>query len=158
MRDEATLFPDQSPAELLAGAMDLPVEEFVEHLGMAWRPSPEQPHDYDADPTGLGEIFGPWFVLGEPAQVMTRPDCSGPGLEVGRVRGYWAGGEMLQAVDRRSFRPDELTDAKAYVKEVIRLRRRELRHCRYCLTRFGPEGGEGDACWGCQGGWLGVTY
>ena len=158
MRDESSLFAEVLPAELLAESVGLPVEEFVELFGMTWRPAPAQPHDYDADPTGLGDIFGPWYVLGEPEQVMARPDAHGPGIEIGRVRGYRAGGEMLQAVDRRSFRPDELADAKACVQEVIRMRRRELRHCQYCLARFGPEGGEGDACWGCQGGWLGMTH
>ncbi len=158
MRDESTLFPDVSPAERLAESVGLAVEEFVELFGMTWSPAPEQPHDYDGDPTGLGNIFGPWYVLGEPVQVMARPDAHGAGIELGRVRGYWAGGEMLQSVDRRTFSPSQIGSAVSYLKDVVRRRRADLRYCRYCLTQFGPEGGEHDVCWGCQGGWKGVTF
>jgi len=67
------LLTQRTEAEL-ATQMMLATDEFIELFGTGWRQSAPPPHDYDADPSGgLPGLFEPWYVAGEPPQLMLRP-------------------------------------------------------------------------------------
>jgi hypothetical protein len=160
--DEVSLFPDPTPTETLAHVLGLPVDEFVEVFGAGWKSAPEQGHDFDADPSGIGNLFGPWFVAGDPFQLMLRPMDGGAELAV--PVGRWAGAHTLmwQAENRRfvpGFGDALLATALPVVTDVLRRRRGTFRYCRYCRRLTPPEERlEPDVCYGCGTAWRGVIY
>lgn len=160
--DAGTLFDEPSDTEVLARDLRLSVERFVEVFGAGWQPLPQERIDYDADPSGMGELFGPWYMAGEPFQLALRP--TDHGVELGVPVGQWAGAHGLhwQVRDRRlvpGIGEELVTEAPPAVAAVLKRRRSGFRYCRYCRRHVGPEERYAhDICFGCATDWLGVVY
>jgi hypothetical protein len=163
VREEGSqLFPDPAVTERLAHEVGLPLTEFVEIFGGSWRVAEEGGTDFDADPSGSGNLFGPWYLTGEPVQLMLRP--SGREVElavpVGRGGGGVWGRVWLPAAQRTWLPAGEqlLRTARAVVADFLRRRRSSFRYCRYCRVLTPPEDRlESDVCYGCGGRWRGFV-
>ncbi len=160
--DSESLFPpDRTHAQQLAESLALPVEVFVSVFGADWWPAPDAGHDFDADPSGSGLWFGPWFASGEPMQLMMRPHDDH--VELAAPGARFVGSEMvvLEPTDHRRVERDGhlLARADLVVKELLRKRRATFRYCRYCRALTAPEGrAESDVCYTCAMTWLGVVH
>jgi hypothetical protein len=158
--DQAGSFADpRDYTSDLAEQCELPVDMFVETFGAGWQPMLDLPVDYDADPEGMGNIFGPWSVAGEPFQICLRPTDGG--VELGMPAGRWLGHDLTWQVHRRESIPtlDGLEAAKAAVARILKSRRSTFHYCRYCRTLTPPENRLAtDVCYGCASVWQGVVY
>ena len=146
-------------ATYLAEHCGLPVEVFVETFGAGWQPLLDIPTDNDADPEGMGNIFGPWSVAGEPYQICLRP--TDRGVELGMPVGRWLGHELTWQVQRREHirTPDGLEAGKNSVARLLKARRSTFHYCRYCRALTPPERRfAADVCHGCSSIWQGVVY
>src|SRR5262245_60426018 len=94
------LFPPESAEEILAADLGVDVEDFVDTFGAGWTRL-DQPHDFDADPEPDLLDFPPWYVAGEPAQLMLRIHRGS--FELAVPRGTWLGTHHLM------LRPAEST-------------------------------------------------
>lgn len=67
------MIEEQATAEKrLADALETDEVSFVEMFGAGWREVPTV-RDFDADPSGeFDDLYGPWHVSGDPAQLMLR--------------------------------------------------------------------------------------
>lgn len=159
--DEVTLFEEDS-TEALAREVGVSLEDFVEVFGTDWRLVPDQGIDFDADPDGVGNLYGPWYVAGEPYQLMLRP--GGDGVELGIPAGQWAGAHTLswQSHDRHfvpGTGPSLLVAAAPIVAHLLKRRRASFRYCRYCRRITPPEERlERDVCYGCGTAVRGIIY
>ena len=148
----------------LAAWFGVELMEFIEVFGCGWRPLADQPHDWDADPTGGEELLsGPWYLSGEPPQLMLRR-LHDDAYELGSPKGLWAGGShglTYRAVDRRVLpRVDFVrVHPDLVVKDILRRRRSRFRCCKYCRALIPPEflmhGGE---CMSCATTYHGVVF
>lgn len=141
-----------SPTSVLANAGGFSGEQFTELFGLGWRP---------ASARDQGELFeDDLFVWGEPPQLAAA--VSPDGLRVGLPGGEWHGpGEFKRmivdpvAVDAAV--PEPMVEA--FVKDLLRRRRRTFTWCRYCGDQLTPElRDERDLCFGCASGVLGTVY
>jgi len=160
--DQEFDFSDPTVTETLAQRLGVSVADFVEAFGAGWRPLPDEGHDFDSDPSGMGNMFGPWFVAGEPFQLALRPnDC---GVELGVPVGRWGGSHTVhwQSHDRQTVYGTGqglLDAAPAVVAEVLKRRRSKFRYCRYCRCLTPPEERlEANICYGCGTKWHGMVY
>jgi hypothetical protein len=164
VRDEgAQQFPDPSVTERLAHAVGLSLTEFVETFGASWTVAEESGTDFDADPSGSGNLFGRWYLTGEPVQLMLCPSGSEVELAVPVGRGGGGGWRRVwQPAAQRTWLPagqQLLWTAPAVVADFLRRRRSSFRYCRYCRVLTPPEDRlESDVCYGCGGAWRGVVY
>jgi hypothetical protein len=154
--------PDRAVTEYLAQTLDLSVEEFVQAFGAGWQPLPDDGVNLDSDPSGMGNIFGPWYVTGEPFQMTLRP--RGDRVELGVPVGQWTGSHRVswESHDRHTLDgtgPDLLQAAPPVVANLLKRRRSKFRYCRYCRQLTAPEQrSERDVCYGCSSTWQGVIY
>lgn len=93
--------PEPSTTEFLSHALGLAVRDFVDVFGAGWQSLPNDGTDLDSDPSGVGNIVGPWYVAGEPFQMALRPHSDR--VEIGVPVGRWIGshGMYWEAHDRR---------------------------------------------------------
>lgn len=135
----------------LATSMGLSLDLFVDIFGTSWSVRSSDVVNLDADPSGVGLIFGPWFESGDPVQLLLRPRDFG--VELAVPLGRWNGGhpQLPRPDSQRSLLLDEWDDdvARATVRDLLTMRRRTFRYCRYCKSLLAPEDGQADACWGC---------
>jgi hypothetical protein len=160
--DERTDEAQDMVTRHLAEQLDLPVEEFIAVFGAGWQALPNAGHDFD-DSYGEGQIFGPWYIAGEPFQLMlrVRPDLEA--VELARPKGIWVGHTL-------AWRPDFdgdavpvgvrlLETAGPIVNAILKRRRQSFRYCRYCRRITAPEDRmDADLCHGCASIWQGVVY
>jgi hypothetical protein len=166
VREEAAqLFPDPSVTERLAHAVGLPLTEFVEIFGASWTLAGESGIDFDADPSGSGNLFGPWYLAGQPVQLMLRPSGREVELAVPVARsGYGRVGWMHVWHPAAQWTmlpagPQLLRTAPAVVADFLKRRRASFRYCRYCRVLTPPEDRlESDVCYGCGSAWRDVVY
>lgn len=136
------------------------VGSFVEIFGAGWR-EVVTVHDYDTDPSGkIDDLFGPWYVSGDPAQLMMR--VTGADVELATPRGRWLGWQLalvpgetvtLPRVDWSAPRTAET------VRRLLRKRRSSFTYCRYCRSLTPPElRFERDICNQCASRWLKVVF
>lgn len=162
--DQRHLFPESTVTERLAEAVRLPLTDFVEVFGAPWRKAEEEFTDYDADPSGAGSLFGPWYLSGEPVQLMLRPrdgDRVELAVPVGRGGGATLQHVWMPAAERTTLQagPELLETAPPVVAYVLKRRRAGFRYCRYCRSLTPPEERYAfDVCFGCAGAWLGIVY
>jgi hypothetical protein len=150
-----------SSTRVLAEKLALPLREFVTTFGAGWQMLPSHGIDFDADPTGSGDIFGPWYVAGNPYQLALRPHDNG--VEVGLPLAEWSapGSLRWQVHDRQHVAggPDYAAAAGTAIAAMLAKRRRAFRYCRYCRNSTPPEGLlNPDTCYGCGTDWLGIVY
>jgi hypothetical protein len=150
--------------ERLAHAVGLSLTEFVEIFGASWRSAGESGTDFDADPSGSGNLFGPWYVAGQPVQLMLRP-CEYDQVELAVPVGRGGGGgrmhAWLPAAERTTLPAGQqlLRTAPAVVADFLKRRRASFRYCRYCRVPTPPEDRlESDVCYGCGSAWRGIDY
>jgi hypothetical protein len=152
----------RTEAELAARVM-LATDEFIELFGTGWRRSAPHDYDYDADPSGgLSGLSEPWYVAGEPPQLMLRPHSDA--LDLAIPHGRWTRGthglayepDSQRTIWLRDWNSTVVSDVVAY---LLKRRRRTFRYCRYCKRQTPPElRAEIDVCMGCAGSVLGVVY
>jgi hypothetical protein len=152
----------RTEAELAARVM-LATDEFIELFGTGWRRSAPHDYDYDADPSGgLSGPSEPWYVAGEPPQLMLRPHSDA--LDLAIPHGRWTRGthglayepDSQRTIWLRDWNSTVVSDVVAY---LLKRRRRTFRYCRYCKRQTPPElRAEIDVCMGCAGSVLGVVY
>ena len=161
--DEDPGEPGGTATRALAKQIGLPVEEFVDVFGAGWQPLPNAEIDFDADPFGEGHIFGPWYIAGDPFQLMLRVRPEIEAVELARPKGSWAGHRLVWRPDTDSelvplTGPWQET-AGQVVKTLLRRRRTSFRYCRYCRELTPPEHRlDADLCQGCATIWHGVIY
>ena len=154
-RHEQTDERDDTVTRTLAEQLDLPVQEFIEVFGAGWQALPNAEHDFDA-------LVGPWFIAGDPFQLMLRirPDLEA--VDVARPKGILAGHSLV-------WRPSPdgntiplgsrlLETAGPIVNAILKRRRQSFRYCRYCRQITAPENRiDADLCQGCASTWQGVV-
>ncbi len=151
-----------SATETLADMLSLALDDFADAFGAGWQLLPTQGHNFDADPSGMGNIFGDWYVAGEPFQITLRPRDSG--VELGIPVGQWVGahGIFWESKDRRTVHgtgPQVLDAAPLVIAEILKRRRAKFRYCRYCRRLTPPEERlSADVCYGCGTEWRGIIY
>ena len=94
---------DDTVTRALAEQLDLPVQEFIEVFGAGWQALPNAGHDFDA-------LVGPWYIAGDPFQLMLRirPDLEA--VDVARPKGIWAGHSLVwRPAPRRKDHPSRIT-------------------------------------------------
>ncbi|HKG49574.1 MAG TPA: hypothetical protein VKB14_03990 [Actinomycetales bacterium] len=148
----------------LAAWFGVDLQQFIEVFGCGWRALDDEPHDWDADPTGGEEaLFGPWYLSGEPPQLMFRR-LDDDAYELAPPKGVWAGGThglTYRAVDRRSLPRRDFARAHPdrVIKDILRRRRSQFRYCRYCRALTPPELLTGAAeCMSCAATYHGVVF
>ena len=162
-QDDGELFGSSSSHEELATAFSLDVREFVELFGAGWRESSEPPHGHDADPAGgMPSLFRPWYMAGNPPQIMLRPHDQAFDLAV--PDGRWTQGTHGLAYEPGSTRTVSFSEwdrsqTVAMIAGLLKKRRSTFRYCRYCRNLTPPElRTERDVCMGCAGVWQGVVF
>ena len=154
--------PPKATTEELAEALSLTLEDFVEAFGAGWHLLPNEMHDFDSDPSGMGNMFGDWHVAGEPFQLTLRPLSEG--VELGVPVGHWSGPHEVcwESRERRTIygAGTQLLDvAPLVVADNLKRRRATFRYCRYCRRQTAPEQRlSRDVCYGCGTGWQGFVY
>jgi hypothetical protein len=164
--DDNDLFTlaESTVTEQLAEAVGLPVTNFVEVFGAPWRPYEERFVDYDADPSGSGNLFGSWYLAGDPVQLMLRPLEPGEvelAVPVARGGGATQDHVWMPAAERLTLDagPRLLETAPPVVAALLKRRRSGFRYCRYCRSLTPPEERYApDVCYGCAGAWLDIVY
>lgn len=152
----------EDTTEHLAATLGITVDDFVEAFGAGWHLLPTTGHDYDADPSDLGNIFGDWYVAGEPFQITLRPRDEG--AELGIPVGQWSNSHTVhwQSHDRRTVygHGTQILDAAPLVvADMLKRRRSKFRYCRYCRRFTAPEERlSADVCYGCGTQWQGIIY
>lgn len=151
----------------LAATLGIDLREFVDIFGAAWRRNDAEPwHDYDEDPSGkLAFEPTPWFIAGEPPQLMLR--VFPHGVFVGRPEGIWAHGTHgleyqpgHQEYVGRDREPETFAErADVVVRKMLTARRRTFKYCPYCRAQTPPElRWKDDRCQDCASQWDGVVY
>lgn len=123
--------------------------EFQEIFGWGWRTWPGHPKDPES-------LFSPsLFFWGEPPQLGAELSEDGT-LRIGEPAGEWWGpGEVTMHLDLPTVVGPETPRPliEAYVREVLRRRRRKFSWCRRCGRQVPPEEREHrDLCYGCGEG------
>ena len=144
----------------LAQSLETDEMSFVETFGAGWREVPTV-HDHDADPSGeFDDLYGPWYVSGDPAQLMMRVTLTD--LEVATPRGRWLGHQLVlvpgetATLSRTGWSASE---TRGVVGQLLRKRRSSFSYCRYCRSLTPPElRTERDVCMDCASRWHGVIY
>ena len=132
-----------------ASQLDLPADEFIEIFGLDWRPL-GRAGSLEQDQEDLWK--GPWFVSGDPAQLLMRE--SWDGVELAMPRGQWQPPNHLATIPtnavvvRRDTASTPVT--QALVADMLKRRRAGFRYCRFCHDHVPPERRERpDCCYGC---------
>lgn len=140
----------------LAASLGLDVVDLVERFGAGWQrvdPSAEQ-----AESSMRGQ---PWFVAGEPPQLMLQPTTQPTtrGVLVARPVGRWLdwGAPTYEPADVRSLVGDPSGDAQV-IGSLVRARRSSFRYCALCRRLTPPEYREGAECMSCGERWRGVVH
>ena len=157
--------PEPDEDSELASALGMALEDFAEVFGTGYR-KVLRFHDYDADPTGgmgdggEGALFGPWYVAGEPAQIMMR--VTHQHLQIAAPAGVWHGQMLVwDPHDTTAFpvRRWSRPQVREAIARILAYRRDSFTWCRYCHRLTGPEGRyQPDVCSGCATRHMGILY
>ncbi len=157
MRDQVN--PDEPASDCsqeLATELGLDVDVLVELLGAGWRRASSH------ERLSLGDEDQPWWLAGDPVQLMLSADQWSRTLVLAVPRGEWRGPGELVYVPTRPFHV-ELHDPPEVIQravaDALRSRRSNFRYCRYCRYQMAPEyRHEPNVCMGCSERWLGVVH
>lgn len=140
--------------EALAATLMMEPGEFARLFGAEWRPVPLFWVGGDVD-----VLAGPWWVGGDPPQLMLRAEDRG--VSVAKPVGFWSGHELgYRPVDPQFVGLADLRapETAALLRRLVLSRRRGFRWCRYCRRPTPPELRVDEVCMGCASTWDGIVF